>query len=468
MKITDFFLLGLENLWKTKIRSVLTILGVAIGIGALVSMMSFGAGVQKNLEENFYKNDVFTTFRIFPGNFNPQELMQGQLPEKDSSKTITLSDSALLEFKKLENIALIFPETNFPGKVNVHGQDASTLVQCVPSEVGKYKPYSQLLAGTFLTGDSARQIALSTRFLKKCKIHLTDLGPTPDTSFLSLPSDSLIGKSVELITAVINPFDLLSPYIKIVSSKHSENDHMKFREKITQLTVCGIINEESMMGRIGLQGDVYIPIHLANEIPRFNFTSIWDILNNPEEKNPYQSFYGRADRMENLDQIKEKAKTLGLNFFSFASYFEEIKKQFLVFDAFLGAIGLIALVVAALGIINTMLMSILERTREIGIMKSVGASNFQVKLIFFSEAVCIGIAGAILGLFLGWMVTLLTNQLMLSYIQDLKGQDISFFYFPPWLIIGATAFSIIISLLAGMYPANRAAKIEPVKALRHD
>jgi putative ABC transport system permease protein len=137
-------------------------------------------------------------------------------------------------------------------------------------------------------------------------------------------------------------------------------------------------------------------------------------------------------------------------------------------DSLLGAIGTVALIIAALGIINTMIMSILERTREIGIMKAVGGSENQIKLIFFVEAAFIGLIGAIFGLVLGWLVSRVANIIINSRLQPLDASQVDLFYFPLWLIAGAIAFSILVSLAAGLYPAIRAARIDPVKALRHD
>jgi putative ABC transport system permease protein len=115
-----------------------------------------------------------------------------------------------------------------------------------------------------------------------------------------------------------------------------------------------------------------------------------------------------------------------------------------------------------------MVMSILERRREIGIMKAIGASNLEIKLIFFVEASVIGFLGGIFGLILGWLVTRLSNFFMNMYLRPLGEAHVELFYFPFWLLFGSLIFSIVISLLAGLYPAIRASRIDPVKALRHD
>lgn len=140
----------------------------------------------------------------------------------------------------------------------------------------------------------------------------------------------------------------------------------------------------------------------------------------------------------------------------------------MILNAALGAIGAIALLVAGLGITNTMVMSILERKREIGIMKAIGGSEQQIRMIFFVEASVIGVIGAVLGLILGWVVTRIAGVIINMELQKAGEAPVDMFYFSPWLIGGAIAFAIVVSLVAGLYPAIRAARIDPVRALRHD
>jgi putative ABC transport system permease protein len=124
--------------------------------------------------------------------------------------------------------------------------------------------------------------------------------------------------------------------------------------------------------------------------------------------------------------------------------------------------------VSSLGIMNTMVMSILERTREIGIMKAIGGSDGDIRRIFLIEASAIGFFGGITGVILGWVVGRVINIGANIYIQQQGGAPGNLFSLPFWLIGGAIGFSIVISLLAGSYPAGRAAKLDPIQALRHD
>jgi putative ABC transport system permease protein len=148
--------------------------------------------------------------------------------------------------------------------------------------------------------------------------------------------------------------------------------------------------------------------------------------------------------------------------------FDEIKKAFLFMDMFLFAVGMIAIVVSTLGIINTMVMSVLERYKEIGIMKAVGASDRDVRRIFLFESGMIGFAGGVFGLLLGWIVSVVINQVANHFTAKQGVPSMDYFSFPGWLCLGAIAFSIVISLIAGVYPTLRAARVDTVVSLRHD
>ena len=141
---------------------------------------------------------------------------------------------------------------------------------------------------------------------------------------------------------------------------------------------------------------------------------------------------------------------------------------FTVFDLLLGIFGSLALTVASLGIINTLVMAILERRREIGILKALGAADRDVQRLFFAEAGVMGLAGGIFGVALGWLIgkalTFGTNVYL--HRQQLPAIDLS--SVPWWMAVAAIVFSVVVSLAAGIYPASRAAKLNPVEALRYE
>jgi putative ABC transport system permease protein len=179
----------------------------------------------------------------------------------------------------------------------------------------------------------------------------------------------------------------------------------------------------------------------------------------------YGSIQVRVDDVQKIGEVSDQLRAMKVGVFSIIDQLDEIKRVFLILNSLLSAIGVIALFVAGLGIINTMVMSILERQREIGIMKAIGSSEKEIRMIFFAEVSLIGFVGAIFGLALGWVVTRVANIVVNTQILPEDMEAVNLFYFPAWLIAGAVLFSLLISLVAGLYPA---ARIDPVRALRHD
>ena len=161
-------------------------------------------------------------------------------------------------------------------------------------------------------------------------------------------------------------------------------------------------------------------------------------------------------------------KVLVLNRSYLPVHVTSVKRAFILLDLFLGLIGSIALTVASLGIVNTMVMSILERTREIGIMKAIGGSDEDVRRIFLIEAALIGVMGGVFGLVLGWGVGRAINYGANYYLRGQGVPATNLFLIPWWLIAGGIAFALLVSLIAGSFPAMRASRLDPIQALRHD
>jgi putative ABC transport system permease protein len=471
MNLQDMTIMGFSNLWHTRLRSTLTILGVVIGIGALTSMVSFGTGMQKNLTDAFTKNDLFTSMNVTPKDFNVDEMMNGDLSgirEMMDEKPKPLTDSILEAIKEMEGVQLAFPDESFAGKLKFNDEEISKNIQPIPAAARGFYPYNDLLAGEFYPHDSSRTVVIKWETLRDLGliVEYPDLDYTlsrqdsiKGTRIIS--PDSIIGRSITLVTAQLqipsNPLGILMG-----------QDFEPFKESSRNYTICGIIKPRDEFTFDRSRSALVIAPVTARSIPRLGFSSVWDILGEGKQEGTYSSIYVRVAEMEDLAPVREKIEAMGVGVFALADELEEIKKAFLIMDSLLGAIGTMALIIAALGIINTMLMSILERTREIGIMKAVGGSENEIKFIFFVEAACIGLVGAIFGLLLGWLVTRIANQVMNTMVLPDNQGPVDLFYFPLWLIFGAIGFSVFVSLAAGLYPAIRAARIDPVRALRHD
>ena len=176
----------------------------------------------------------------------------------------------------------------------------------------------------------------------------------------------------------------------------------------------------------------------------------------------------RARRATEVERICQQIEKMGYKYSSLQKQFKEITTFFLILNSILGAIGAIALLLACLGIANTMITSVLERTKEIGIMKAVGAKNKDIRNLFIAQTGIIGFCGGVLGVLLGWSVTKIIQPIMNLYMVKHGGGAEDLFYLPLWLIAGAIVFAVIVSILAGLYPARRAVRINPVQALRYE
>lgn len=474
MNLTDMILLALANLRRTKLRTFLTTLGVIIGIGALTSMVSFGTGMQKNITDTLEENDLFTSIRVTPKKVNLDDIASGNVAEMANAlnqESTPLTDSVLEKIRNIEGVKIAYPNMEFPARIKLFDDSSSTQVQAMPAAMRVYKPFNELLAGEFYSSDTARVAVIRYEFLGRLKIKLLDESREVTLSredsargFRLMYPDSLIGQTISLVSMTVNR----SKIPGVIMGMMRDRPTSPFDETVTRLRIAGITKPSGEFGFGAFGGRLLIPIETARRIPSLGFSSVWDLLEGKAKEGTYSSIQVRIENMKKFDPVVAELKAMDVGVFSVVDQLDEIKRVFLIMNSLLGAVGAIALIVAGLGIINTMVMSILERQREIGIMKAIGGSEKEIRMIFFTEVSVIGFVGAVLILLLGWLVTRVANVVVNSQLIPEGVEAVNLFYFPLWLILGAIAFALLISLAAGLYPAARAARIDPVRALRHD
>ncbi len=183
----------------------------------------------------------------------------------------------------------------------------------------------------------------------------------------------------------------------------------------------------------------------------------------------YNSLIVKVDEASNAASV---AKSIKSTFHVGAADAQTtIKQQLAVFNilgAILGGIGGIALVVAAVGVVNTMVMSILERTREIGVMRAVGARRTTISRLFTFEAALLGFFGGVVGLLIGYALVLIANPILNNQLKSNGVASSNIITLPLWLIVGVITLTTLIGMLAGLYPARRAARLDPVEALHYE
>jgi predicted lysophospholipase L1 biosynthesis ABC-type transport system permease subunit len=237
--------------------------------------------------------------------------------------------------------------------------------------------------------------------------------------------------------------------------------------KQLKLKIVGIVSSEPNRALRQGRTPMFLPLALAESLDMVQAGELWSTLR-PADTKTYMALIVRVAKSKAVAQVEEDIKKQGFNTFSILDASKGITRFFTFLDLFLGIFGSLALAVASLGIVNTLVMAIMERRREIGIMKALGASDRDVRRIFFFEAGSMGILGGAVGAGLGWTIGRVINFATNIYLQRQDIRPENFWVVPPWLVAVALGFSVIVSLGAGLYPASRAARLDPVQALRHD
>jgi putative ABC transport system permease protein len=453
MRLADHIQLSFSNLWKSKLRTFLTTFGVTIGIGALVSLISFGRGMQKNVTESFKALELFNSITVLPGGFmsererhDPDERRPTN-PPSGQEQTI-LDEKAEEKIAALKGVDMIFPEIRIPALVKFNGKEEFRLIQVIPAKVAASK-LVKFRAGKAYSSDDENSLIISASLLRQFNIR--DAQP--------VPGKTIVISSIAFNFFALNPGDLTAAL---------RGEKLPFALENYELTIAGVAENLAFGGPTPIQSDIFIPPGTARKMKRLPFSSIWDLFRAQEGRLGYSALNVRLSSPRYVEPVKKEISAMGFETFALADQFQDIQRGFLVLDMILLAVGMIAIVVASLGIINTMVMSILERYNEIGIMKAVGASDGDIKTIFFFESSAIGLLGGFFGLALGGVTSGVINRIVNYFLAKQGVPFINYFSFPFWVCAGAVVFSVAVSLVSGIYPAWRAARVDPVEALRHD
>jgi ABC-type antimicrobial peptide transport system permease subunit len=237
--------------------------------------------------------------------------------------------------------------------------------------------------------------------------------------------------------------------------------------KTQKLKVVGIIDEEPYGGmRTISRGRIFLPVDVTEKLNMAQFTDMRSSLRGGGKT--YMTLTVRVKDPGKVAQVQDAINKMGFRTFSVLDATKSLRRFFTVLDLFLGIFGSLALAVATLAIINTLVMAVLERRREIGVMKAIGASDGDVKRLFFAEAGAMGFFGGLLGIALGFAIGKAINVGTGIYLHRHQLPAEAVWILPSWLVGAAIAFSIVVSLLAGLYPASRAAKLDPVQTLKYE
>ncbi len=438
MKFIDLVRLVLRNLDRRKGRVALTAIGVIIGTAAVVILVSLAIGLQKNANEQLYGIGDLTQIQVSPtyGDINYSGMGGGG--GNGSGEVKLLTNQALTDLSALPGVTAVIPREylwasmmlkfkRLEGYANVIGIGTNDL-----SELGLQASQGtlQLERGTIIIGP---QVAVN--FYDP---HMRP-GQEPPA-----------------------PPDLFEQKLNITYIKWSQ-DGNEIRKTVSY-QVVGVLTET-----LG-ETDWSILMRLE-DVKALNEWTTGQRIN--YNKDGYSMVVVKVDSVDHVLEVNDLITAMGFQAYTPLSFVQGINNFYVILQFIFGGVGAIALLVAAIGIANTMAMAILERTREIGLMKAVGATNRDVLAIFLGEAAGIGFVGGLGGVLIGWLAGQGLNVLALVY---LAGQSAETGGIPPsvavstplWLPLFALLFATLIGLISGLYPALRAATMIPVNALKYE
>ena len=455
MKLYDVTELAVRNLRESIFRNSLTTIGISVGVASLVAMLSLGIGLQQLASHRLQKSGLFDTVVVTSRrdlrNFREQR-EEGPAP----AESPLLDEAARKKIAEIPGVLEAYPDIRFVTDLRFDSKPHLTMVAGVPFSAKNNNDAFDGMQGSFFSSDGAAEAILQKSFAEE----LLGIAPKPgtDTTNISELAKSLLGKELTMRYAerTVSTSSSIGPSVSAAYSVVS-------REQVLKIVGLTDLDPDSMRGMA--RARVFLPLKLAQDLhvvqSNLRDTSANDLPS-------YTSLSIRVQNPNQVPAVEDAIKKMAFGAFSIVDATRSMRQFFAVLDGFLAIFGSLALAVASIGIVNTLVMAILERRREIGIMKAIGASDADVRGLFFAEAGAMGLVGGAAGVTLGWAIGRLINFGMNIYLQRQNFPSAQIWSVPLWLVLGAIAFSIVVSLLAGLYPASRAARLDPVQALRYE
>ena len=463
MKLPDLTELALRNLRESLLRNSLTTVGISVGVASLVAMLSLGIGLQQMASRRLVKSGLFDTIIV-----SSRREMRGMGREEERNgptpgESRILDEPARLGIEHMENVSEAYPDIRFATELRFEDKPHLTMISALPQSAQTNDAFEGM-QGQFFSSDSEPGVILQKSFAEELLGKTPPLGqPEPGVAELAKP---LLGKELLMRYA-----QRAAAQSAAEASNSDSNDLIGASYSVVsreqKLTIVGVadLDPESMRGPT--RAKVFLPLKLAESLHVMLPTDLREIARAGDQP-VYSSISVRVNNPAQIQLVEDKIKKMGFTTFSIADASKGLRQFFGVLYAFLGIFGSLALIVASIGIVNTLVMAILERRREIGIMKAIGASDADVRKLFFAEAGAMGVLGGMLGVVLGWAIGQVINFGTNVYLKRQSLPPEHFWAVPWWLVAFAIGFALVVSLVSGLYPAGRAAKLDPVQALRYE
>lgn len=399
MKYADLFSLSTRMFRSRPARTWLTILGISVGISAVLFLVSLGYGLQNIILEKIVFNQAMLSLTVTPGN-----------------ELLPFDNSAVDWMATIPKVANVAPLARFTGQVSLDELNGTMELRGVDEAFFNYSGTAPF-AGVLYKDDESSRVVVSEAVLK--------------------------------LFGVKDPNEIINKEINIkifLSSKNGQGiDSLEIISMPEKFKIKGVVRE-------GQDSFVYVPLRELKKYVAVNH---------------YEQARVKVNTSEDMDSVKLAIIDKGYQVASLSETIEQANKIFKIIQIILGLFGAVALVVSSIGMFNTMTVTLMERTNEIGIMRALGASRKDVRDQFLSEAVIIGFLGGLVGMITGLIVSQFFNWIVNGLATRFGGAKTNLFAYPIWFMLVIIVLSIVIGFFSGVFPARRAAAMEPLEALRY-
>lgn len=482
MRFIDYLRLAFRNLARRKLRTGLTVIAVMIGSLAVVSLLAIALGAKNFFLGQLESMGALTRIQVVSDpNAEGDFMSTPNVDDKEEVRGVKLDETFIGKVQAIQHVEGVSPGMNVWQLQKATIEENPKQVSLWNVQTVRVQPAFavKVQSGRDFTGnDEKNVIILGHAWLKPFgyegqpdaiigkTIHFQARGywgldyTLPDPATMSDKDWDVMHTIDAKVIGVTTPGpDENSSYITdgwaryLVKTQRYEWPKDEERKRLDEERQRK--EEEARRAGAPFDGSAYNPKPTL-------------VIDDPIAKNGYSFLNVQVDDAKNVEDAAAAIRKLNVGAVTAKQFLDGMLKVFLVLEIVLGAIGSIALLVAAIGIINTMAMAILERTREIGVMKAVGASRHVIRTLFTFEAALIGFLGGLIGMGLGVGFSIAANLVAKHFLEQQKFSVEQIITLPWWLTAGVIAFSTIIGLVSGLYPAAKAARLDPIEALHYE
>lgn len=467
MKTKDLILMSLRNLNRRKLRTFLTVLGVVIGSISIIMMISLGFGMTDSTKKQLASAGSLTQIDIYPANrYGGIEEEDGK--KKKTDKVAKLDDATVEKLKKIPHVETVLATEQFEAQINVKNlQGYASIVGVDPVEYAKFD--IKLDSGRMLQEGDVNQVVMGRDVLR----------------WLSNPQRPRMGANQQeerdpLTTKMFLTLNTGGGY----DPEGNSNEPNKPNEKFP-IEAVGVFRDDDYENNYYIVMPIDYLRKMKKEAKKLQAGNRQNGFNDymfggrEDKENKYNNIKVKVDNVDNVQKVQEQIEAMGLKPHSLNDILVEINNSSKTQRLILGGIGAVSLLVAAIGISNTMVMSIYERTKEIGVMKVIGASVSDIKKMFLTESAFIGLLGGLVGIVLSFAISALINYLGVKYgfaanmsgggySPDFDPSQLKMSIIPAWLALASLVFSALIGIVSGYFPAKKATKLSALEAMRQN